>query len=427
MLAAALTDKLKALLPDPASRFAIAYSGGGDSTALLHALKGHPQLKAVYIVDHNLRTGSRAEAEQSRDFAKGLGLNVQILTWDNQGVTSAIQERARTARYALMSAACREAGIEYLLTGHHQDDQAETLFMRFDKNTGWRGAAGIAEMSYAPIWPQMALVTIARPLLETSRADLQTYNRQHGLSWAEDPSNDNTDFERVRARQYLAGRPHMRRDLLEAQSDMQAGLKEERLYLAKFLRDHVKINEHGIITVCELCPPQLLIHLLRAASGEGRQICRNKVARLLEFMGTARFTSATLGGALIRRNPSEKGFILCRDLVAVTGRKDNNIAPLNLHKQFTDKPQIWDGRYVFHGPSGYSLDSAHAAREQMSEMDVKRLRDHPAAVRQTLPVVMKDGEIIAIGGQEVDESGPYSLKSLIKPRLDATVGKDLTP
>ena len=202
MLAAALTDKLKALLPDPASRFAIAYSGGGDSTALLHALKGHPQLKAVYIVDHNLRPGSRAEAEQARDFAKGLGLNVQILTWDNQGVTSAIQERARTARYALMSAACRETGIEYLLTGHHQDDQAETLFMRFDKNTGWRGAAGIAEMSYAPIWPQMALVTIARPLLETSRADLQAYNRQHGLSWAEDPSNDNTDFERVRARQY---------------------------------------------------------------------------------------------------------------------------------------------------------------------------------------------------------------------------------
>ena len=218
----------------------------------------------------------------------------------------------------------------------------------------------------------------------------------------------------------------MTRDLLEAQADISQGLEDERLELGEFARNHVKINEHGIITLCEVCPPELLCHLLRVASGEGRMINRDKVSRLLQFMPKARFTSATLGGALIRRNPSEKGYIFCRDLGAVTGRKDNNLAPKNLQMTFSDKPQIWDGRFVLQGPSDYSVNTIEASRDIMSERDVKRLRDHPAAIRQTLPVVMKNGAIIDIGGQMDGESAPYSLKSLIKPRLEATLGIDLT-
>jgi len=214
-------------------------------------------------------------------------------------------------------------------------------------------------------------------------------------------------------------------DLLEAQVDLRQGLIDERLKLGEFARKHVRIDAHGIITLCEICPPELMYHLLRVASGEGRLIDRSKITRLLQLMRTARFTSATLGGALIRRNPSERGFIFCRDLVAVTGRKDNNIAPKPLHMNFRDKPQLWDGRYLIQGPSDLSINSAHAARDIMTDADLKRLREHPAAVRQTLPVVIKDGKIFAIGGKPEHDTEPYMLRSLIHPRLEATLGTKL--
>jgi len=427
MLAAHIKDRLTALLPDETTGFAIAYSGGADSTALLYALKDHPQLKVVYVLDHGLRTGSKAEAINARDFARSLGLKAELLSWRNQGVQTAIQERARAARYGIIGQACREAGIKYLLTGHHQDDQAETLLMRFEHKTGWRGAAGIAEMTYAPIWPEMALVTIVRPLLDMPRQILRDYNKEHNLSWAEDPSNDNDSFERVRIRKYLAQAPDVGLDLLNAQTGLRQGLIDERRKLGEFARKYVKINEHGIIRLGGLCSPELLYHLLRVASGEGRMINRAKITRLLQFMETARFTSATLGGALIRRNPSDPGFLICRDLGAVTGRKDNPHGPQDLQMTFSDKLQIWDGRYMLSGPSEYSLNTIHATRDIMTEIDLKRLREHPAAVRQTLPVVMKNGEIIGFGGQKSGETGPYLLKSLIQTRLEATLGINLTP
>lgn len=430
MLAAVLTDKLKALLPSESTGFAIAYSGGADSTALLHALKDHPQLKMVYTLDHGLRAGSDIEGRNARDFARSLGLKAELLTWENDSSKTAIQktgiqERARTARYAIIGQACREAGIEYLVTGHHRDDQAETIFMRFEHKTGWRGAAGMAETTYAPLWPELALVTIVRPLLDISQKALADYNAAHDLKWAEDPSNKNESFERVRARQYLMKNPQMAYNLLEPQADLRRGLSQERRRLGEFASKYVEVDAHGVIMLSKICSPEMLYHLLRVVSGEGRLINRVKITRLLQFMHTARFTSATLGGALIRRNPYDPGFILCRDLGAVTGRKDTNMAPRYFHMQFRDKPQIWDGRYVFQGPREYSLNSAHAARDMMTNLDMKRLREHPAAVRQTLPVVIKDSKILEIGAQSDGEAGPYKLKSLVKMRLHATLGMDL--
>ncbi len=429
MLAAVLKDKLKALLPSETTGFAIAYSGGADSTALLHALKDHPQLKCVYTLDHGLRAGSDIEARDARDFARSLGLKAELLTWDNDSaktdIKTAIQERARTARYAIIGQACREAGIEYLVTGHHRDDQAETIFMRFEHNTGWRGAAGMAETTYAPLWPELALVTILRPLLGISQHSLADYNTAHNLLWAEDPSNKNASFERVRARQYLAQNPQMTQTLLEPQADLRRGLSMEYSRHGEFIHQHIHVDAHGVMKMFKICSPELLYHLLRVVSGEGRIINRVKISRLLQFMETARFTSATLGGALIRRNPYEPGFILCRDLGAVTGRKDSSQSPRCFHMEFTDQPQIWDGRYVFQGPREYSLNSAHAARDMMTDLDLKKLRQYPAAVRQTLPVVIKSGQILKIGAQSEGERQPYRLKSLVEQRLHATLGMDL--
>ena len=126
MLAEHLIPKLAGLIPNPKDKFAIAFSGGGDSTALVHALKGHPQHGPVFIVDHALRAGSNDEAKNAKTFAQKCGCKVQIFTWQNNLPKTGLQEKARRARYSLMGQACREQSIKYLQTDHNLDDQAET-------------------------------------------------------------------------------------------------------------------------------------------------------------------------------------------------------------------------------------------------------------------------------------------------------------
>ena len=186
---------------------AIAFSGGGDSTALLHACRDNPAVTHAFIIDHALRDGSDEEVAQSAQFARSLGYQVQTQRWSHDGISSAIQVKAREYRYAAMGDMCRQAGIKHLITAHTQDDQAETLLMRIDRKTGWRGLAGMPSLAYAPLWPALAGVTLHRPWLGVSRDDIRTYNAQNSLSYIDDPSNENTDFTRVRARQALSVDP----------------------------------------------------------------------------------------------------------------------------------------------------------------------------------------------------------------------------
>ena len=123
---------IKPDIPNNLGRFAIAFSGGGDSTALVHILKDHDPKPLILIVDHGLRDGSRDEAEHAKKFSESLALETLILTWAHNNPKAGLQEKARKARYGLMGGVCRERGIAYLLTGHTQDDQAETLLMRYD-------------------------------------------------------------------------------------------------------------------------------------------------------------------------------------------------------------------------------------------------------------------------------------------------------
>jgi len=136
-LTAHLNQKLTHLLPDNAP-FSIAFSGGGDSTALVHALKDHPQATHVFIIDHNLRSGSAKEAQAALSFAQNCGYDAKVVTWSHDSPTTGVQEKARQGRYKIMAQLCIAAGIEYLLTAHNQDDQAETVMMRMDRQTDLR-------------------------------------------------------------------------------------------------------------------------------------------------------------------------------------------------------------------------------------------------------------------------------------------------
>jgi tRNA(Ile)-lysidine synthase len=191
------------LLIAPGQPIGLAVSGGPDSVALLLlAAAARPGLVEAATVDHALRAESRPEAEIVAGICEQLGIPHSILTVDwKQKPETAIQERARHARYRLLGKWAREKGLKALLTGHHADDQAETLVMRLLRGAGVKGLAGMRRSATTP-GAQLALL---RPLLGWRRAELEKICADAGLNPVDDPSNADDHFERVRIRQALAG------------------------------------------------------------------------------------------------------------------------------------------------------------------------------------------------------------------------------
>lgn len=401
----------------PAAPLALAFSGGGDSAALLHLLKGRREVDRVFIVDHGLRSGSAQEARLALSRAKAMGYPAEVMRWEGPKPQTALQEKARHARYSLLGRACRRYGLSYLVTGHTRDDQAETILMRYARKTGWRGAAGMAAVSPHPLWPELAGLHLLRPLLGTSRQVLRDYLSGQGAAFISDPSNQNRDFARIRARDYLASRADLREDLLAVATDLQTGLtKERRLMRARFARD-VKISNSGCVSLKRPVPKVLLSRLLLAAAGRGGIVELDRFSRLSTQMQSPAFRAATLAGAQVTRG-GEDGFLITREPSAFKGRASQAaLAPLSLSP---GAPTVlWDGRWwIKAGETPLTITPLFGHQAALPKDIAQAVRDLPAPLRPSIPAIWQDGRIIAAGhyGAELGQ------KCAILPRLETELG-----
>jgi tRNA(Ile)-lysidine synthase len=400
------------------ARAAIAFSGGGDSTAMVHAFRDQPLVTHAFIIDHNLRAGSAAEVEQAADFARSLGYAVKTDVWQHSGIKTGIQVKARQYRYSSLGRLCRESGLTELITAHTADDQAETLLMRIDRQTGWRGLAGMPVAAYAPLWPALAGVTLHRPWLDVSRAELREYNRNEGLPFVDDPSNENRDFTRVRARQALSGDRDLRADLLKQQAEARLRLMKERVDHSCWLSEHAQVSPHGFIETDAVPPPELLLHMLNAVSGQGGPIDAAKRRRLHDEMNSSTFKAATLAGSWIAK--TARGFVITRDMVAVSGRRGTEgLIPRTLKSG--DK-MLWDGRYwLFAKQSGIQVEPTFGRLGNLQQHPVlQSIFELPSKVRPSLPLYADAGGVLGYGAMEC---GFVSAQATTASRLQAIYPK----
>ncbi len=180
----------------------LAVSGGPDSVAMMLLAATWAETSkvrlAVATVDHGLREGSRREAEAVAAWAEGLGLPHRILTWEGEKPATAVQERAREARYELLFGHAREIGVDRLLTAHHADDQAETILFRLLRGSGIAGLAGM------PVAAEHAGIVHLRPFLAYPKEALVSICAARGHAFFRDPSNEDLGFARTRLRRLLA-------------------------------------------------------------------------------------------------------------------------------------------------------------------------------------------------------------------------------
>lgn len=182
----------------------VAVSGGPDSVALLVLLAEWssrdrpPDLLAV-TVDHGLRPEAADEALMVGRLCADLGVAHRTKHWSGHKPQTALQEKARAARYALLAEEARAFGATAIVTAHTADDQAETMLMRMAAGSGLSGLAGMAPRSTANG------IMLARPLLGIEKSRLVATCNARGLSFVSDPSNEEPRFTRIRWRRLLPG------------------------------------------------------------------------------------------------------------------------------------------------------------------------------------------------------------------------------
>ncbi|WP_455885353.1 tRNA lysidine(34) synthetase TilS [Pseudomonas spelaei] len=191
---------LQALAPwRNAPAWHIAFSGGLDSTVLLHLLaclattETLPPLRAVHV-HHGLQAAADAWPAHCQAVCDRLGVPLRVMHVHVQPGAS-LERAARDARYQAFEEVTG-AG-ETLLTGQHREDQAETLLFRLLRGAGVRG------LSAMPVCRPLAGGYLLRPLLDVSRVELHVYAREHQLQWIEDPSNTDPRFSRNYLRQHV--------------------------------------------------------------------------------------------------------------------------------------------------------------------------------------------------------------------------------
>jgi tRNA(Ile)-lysidine synthase len=179
----------------------VAYSGGLDSTVLLHLAKQwaeengsslafEPKIKAIHI-HHGLSENADDWLQHAEQQCQQLNIELiaeKVLLGD---AGDGFELAARKARYQVFDKRLAEDDI--LLQGHHLDDQAETFFMRALRGSGLKGLSSIPAQR---LLSQQHSATILRPLLKVHKQELEAYAQQQALSWVEDESNSDVQYER---------------------------------------------------------------------------------------------------------------------------------------------------------------------------------------------------------------------------------------
>lgn len=379
-------------------------SGGGDSVALLDlAVRGGADVSALHV-NYGLREGAAGDEEFVRELCASFGVPLQVEAVD-LGAEAAgnLQERARDARYAL----AERLATGLYATGHTASDQAETVLYRLAVSPGSRALQGMPGRRGR----------LVRPLLGVTRAELREYLAARGLEWREDPSNADRRFARAR----------VRHDLLEALRTIGPAAERTIAETARQLREEAEVLEAAVDAALEELgngpavsasdlgrqPPALRrLALRRLAEAAGGELGAADVHRILELGGRGS-KSLDLGGGL--RVVVEYGTLrFTRDPASAAAAAEPVALPVPGRVRFGDweveaaraapgDVTVRAGRFVVRGWRDGDRMRPVGLGGTKTLQDLFTDRKVPRALRQTLPVVESEGEIVWVAGVAVDE------------------------
>ncbi|MGG7645640.1 tRNA lysidine(34) synthetase TilS [Rhodovulum sp. YNF3179] len=379
---------MAACLGGPApGRLGVAVSGGGDSVALMALLADWAGPRGVALsavtVDHGLRPEAAEEAALAARSAARLGLPHETLRWQGWDGQGNLQDAARRARRALIADWAGTQGLGAVALGHTLDDQAETVLLRLARGSGVDGLSGMARHRRA------AGIVWLRPLLGVRRAALRALLRDRDLPWAEDPSNADPRFDRVKARRALEALAPLGLDaeglaetaghMATARAALEAETQDAARAIARVtVAGAVCIDRAGLVALPEEIRLRLVSHALIWVASAGYRPRRRALERALSDAVAGQ--AGTLHGCELR--PEAGDLCIRREPAAV--------------RDMTARPgEIWDGRWRVTGPGAPDLRVAALGIAGLADCPGWRETGLSRGALAATPAVWRDARLVA--------------------------------
>ena len=322
-------------------RVGIAVSGGGDSMALLHVAWRWSVLTGVPIeavtVNHGLRAEASDEADMVAQYCADNGIHHQILLWDGAAAKGNIAAAGRDARYSLIADWANTRGIGHVMLGHTADDIAETFLMRLARKSGVDGLA-MMDTTF-----ERNGIHWARPLWQQERAELRNYLKRHGVTWVDDPTNEDETHERPKARKVLDALEPLginREALKNVAQNMSSARNTLEHYTSQEAERLVRVEGGDVIIKTRPMPPvpqeierRILVSALQFVGGGAYAPRFDAMVDLDVALNLGK--PHTLAGCLI--TPEKDEIRIAREYNAV---KDHEV----------EQGFVWDNRWHLVGP-----------------------------------------------------------------------------
>jgi tRNA(Ile)-lysidine synthase len=358
----------------------------------------------VITVDHGLRQDSAKEAASVAAWARTAKLPHAILTWEGKKPTQNIQAAARDARYRLIGDHMRAKGVSVLLTGHTEDDQAETFLLRVARGSGLDGLSGMAPVAPLPV-AEHSHLKLARPLLAFAHDRLVATLTARKQEWIADPSNENDRFARVQIR-----------NLMPALDDV--GISRARIAAAathlRRAREAIDTAVSALIaSAVELSPCGYALASTWRFKEAPSEIALRALSRLVEAMGGSEYpprfeqTEAalawfrssgsaprgrTFGGCRLERRPDGR-VLIAREESAL--KRDAPPEPLK-----PGETALWDRRYLItlsQAPGAATLQLRHLGTTGVKAVGKSAALPpvEPHLIAATTPGLWRAGRLVA--------------------------------
>jgi tRNA(Ile)-lysidine synthase len=387
-------------------RLLVAVSGGSDSLGLLLFLKRaidgqaypHRHTHSAATIDHGLRPEAADEAGEVAELCRELGIPHRIERWTGNKPRSGLSAAARAARYRLLTHAAGILKADAIVTGHTLDDQIETVAMRAHRSAD--AVLGLSGMAPATLYA--GHLWILRPLLRTSRTAIRNCLEADGRTWIDDPSNDDTRYERVRTR-------HAAQTLDAATIGAAA---RQRTYLssraADWLKRHATAGPGMLVTVSLPAATEKGIRdhalgaLVAVLGGKPHRPGADSLARLSLKLDERSDFRLTLSGTLIIRQ---------RDRLHLV-RERRGLLPLSLAPGATG---IWDGRYTIVNSSDSEITVTGGPA---TTIDATLPGSTRSALQENAPQIIENKEVRHTEGTAVTTTPRLSLYADFMPCFD---------
>ncbi len=373
-------------LPAPPKVLGVAVSGGGDSMAVLAILaqwakEGGPSVHAV-TVDHGLRSEAADEAREVGRICADLDVPHDILTWQDWDGAGNLQDAARRARYDLMAEWAAARGITQVALAHTANDQAETFIMRLARESGLDGLSAMSPRK------RHAGTVFCRPALTLSREALRDILRNRGIAWVEDPSNENRDFERIKARDSLK--------LLEPLGLTVGGLTRIAGHLAEARRT---LNWYAFVAARGIIRAEAgdLVIALREFRILQEEIQRRILLEALKWVSGAEYGPRGKALELLMESLRGGNDMTLHGCLATVGgdqiriaREYNAVAKIR-----SETSEVWDGRWQLDGPWPEGLHVAALGPDGVAQCPNWRDTGLPLRTLAASPALWRGPDLVA--------------------------------